>query len=490
MYFYTKKEDLIKDEESLYDQKALKEIFEDYNHFPPSLSAALYELFLSTGINSQIAEKFTNEILSKSKAILESNKELLIQQYPTLSEKESLIIASYTCEFEDPNYRNYSPRKIMNIKLCETNGIYSINKYFYLFLKSLRQLDRYYPKQKVYYRCINKKVDLEFDYLNDKVIPYEKGVYKTFNGFTSITSEKKENYTINNKKIDVETIFYLTGNYWGYDISPFNKQFDEEIILEPEQTFIVKNIANDVKKGIIHILCEITYSPFVLEEIIQRETYKIKIKFKKKFKVIRIFGSSFCNNNINICTYIYNNKEYRLREFLDVSDAKNNEFEIILKGISKTKNLSHMFDCCQNIYSLEGLSNLNISHVNNISYMFHKCESLSLLSDISNWNTSNVNNMSHLFSNCLSLLILPDITKWKTDNVNDMSSMFANCNSLSKIPNISKWNINNVQNMSKMFFCCKSLFSLQCLSKWKTFGQKIFLKLSLDVIHWHLYHIS
>ena len=38
----------------------------------------------------------------------------------------------------------------------------------------LRQLDRYYPKQKVYYRCINKKVDLEFDYLNDKVIPYEK----------------------------------------------------------------------------------------------------------------------------------------------------------------------------------------------------------------------------------------------------------------------------------------------------------------------------
>ena len=126
MYFYSKKEDIIKGDKSLNDQAALREIFEDYNHFPPSLHDALNEVFSSTGINDKLADKFTKEILSKSKKILESTYDLIMKYYPYLSEEESLIITSYKCEFDDPNYRNYSPYKIMNIKLCENGKVYIV----------------------------------------------------------------------------------------------------------------------------------------------------------------------------------------------------------------------------------------------------------------------------------------------------------------------------------------------------------------------------
>ena len=135
--------------------------------------------------------------------------------------------------------------------------------------------------------------------------------------------------------------------------------------------------------------------------------YKPKENNKEK---IRIFGTEFVKNNIDICKIIYNNEEYELKEYFnDIDDEYNNKDEIKIK--------------------LKGINNIT-----DMSFMFDGCNSLSSLPDISKWNTSNVNNMSFMFNGCNALSSLPDISKWNTSNVNDMYGMFDGCNESLEIP--------------------------------------------------------
>ena len=490
LHFYTKKEEIRK-VESLSNYQ---DLFKEYLKDPPSLNEALNEMFLSTGISDEKANIFTNDIISKSHDFLQFNFDLIHEEHPIISYYEALIIVSYKCEAIEPKY---SPYKLMNINLNEENrdeGICRISKYFFLFLQALRKLTRYYPKQKYMYRCINMQVDLKEDYFNQKIIPYQKGVQKTFYGFISITSKVDLTYNLNGKKEEIKnaTIFDIYGDFWGYDISPFNKLVDEEIILEPEKKFIVRNAIPPNKNEIIHIRCKIENSYNILENIIKPDGFRIIYKFdKRKCTTINLFGYGFHQRYQNICKIIYKNNEYNLSREIDVPNIKENQFEIILKGISKIDNFSYMFESCDNISSLpdisklissnysymfincrllsslNDISKLNTSYANNLSYMFNNCCNLKYLPDISNWDTSHVINMSNMFNNCKSLLNLPNISKWDVSNVNDMSYMFNNCKSLLTLPDISKWNINNVKNMERMFYYCKSLSFLPNISKWK-----------------------
>ena len=459
-HFYTKKENITKQVPIDY----YLEIFKDYNIGPNFITDALKELFLSAGLNDEKAYLFTKDIISKSEKILEFNFDLIKEKYPALSREEALIISTYKCEAIDSEY---SPYKIMNLKLCENEGIIDISHYFFLFLRTLRQLCRYYPKQKYMYRCIGKKVNLEKDYFNKEIIPFQKGVQKTFYGFISVTSEENLTYELNNKAKEIETIFALYGDLWGYDISLFNRQIKEEIILEPERKFVVNNVIPPGRNKITHIRCEIKESPVVLESIIKSDNFRIKYKFNKNYEYIRIFGSDFCKNNKDNCKLIYKNEVIFLNEFLYVQDVKKNEIEIILTGITNTSNLSHMFDGCKNIYSIEDVTYWNISHISNISYMFNNCESLTNLPDLSKWNTSNVLNMSYMFNNCESLPKIPDISMWDTSKVIDLSYMFYKCNSLRYLSDISRWNVSNVYNIRGILNNCNSLIILPNILRWK-----------------------
>ena len=83
------------------------------------------------------------------------------------------------------------------MNLCEEyreKGINNVSKYFFLFLKSLRKILRYYPKQKYMYRCVEENVNLEKDILNKNIEPNKRGITKTFYGFTSITSNINEGF--------------------------------------------------------------------------------------------------------------------------------------------------------------------------------------------------------------------------------------------------------------------------------------------------------
>ena len=59
------------------------------------------------------------------------------------------------------------------------------------------------------------------------------------------------------------TIFTLTGDVCGYDITLFNYYDEEEILMEPERKFIIDEAIPPIN-DIIHIRCEIKNTPLVL----------------------------------------------------------------------------------------------------------------------------------------------------------------------------------------------------------------------------------
>ena len=219
-------------------------IFFEYSKELPSIKEALHQLFTSSGISDQKAYDLMQDILSKAQKIVEFNYEYIKEKYPMISTEDAIIISSYTCECES-GYSDYSPIKIVNRKLNEENReeIKNISKYLFLFLKTLRKLNRFYPKGKYMFRYINKKVNLDEDYFNKNIVPYCQGKTKMFWGFTSITSNENMTYKYKgkNKEIEKGTIFDLYGNFWGYDITLFNSLIEEHIILEPEWESLIMN---------------------------------------------------------------------------------------------------------------------------------------------------------------------------------------------------------------------------------------------------------
>ena len=164
----------------------------------------------------------------------------------------------------------------------------------------------------------------------------------------------------------------------------------------------------------------------------------IKYKINKEDNKIKIFGEEFVKNNINNCTMVIDNKEYKISEWFQIQNYKRDNIIVKLKGINRITKMSYMFYDCKSLLSLPDISKWDTSSVNNMSYMFMNCSSLSSLPDISKWNTSNVNDMSYMFSNCKSLSSLPDLSKWDTSNVNKINWMLSWCSTLSSIPDISK----------------------------------------------------
>ena len=183
-------------------------------------------------------------------------------------------------------------------------------------------------------------------------------------------------------------------------------------------------------------------------------TYKIK-----RSNNLRIFGHNFVKNNKKTCTFIYKDKEYKLKEFFYFSNIEENIYdtdtnynnngpnfplllsdnidddlysesgtfaEITLKGLNKINNISYMFHNCYSLYSIQNLSEINTFKITDMSFLFAHCKFLENIPDISVWNTSNVTNMRSMFSNCLEIKELPDISKWNTSKVTSMKYLFSN----------------------------------------------------------------
>ena len=188
LHFYTEKEDYLK-EESVDNYK---DLFIQYYTETPTLSDALKQMFINSGANEELSNDLIKDIISKTEQIINKNW----NQISNKSKEDSKIISSYTCESKD---KKYSPYRILNKNLVSDNrkeGLKYISKYLFILLKSLRKLDKYYPndKNKYLYRCINTKVNLNYDLFNKKIIPYIIGNTKTFWGFTSSSPDVQMTY--------------------------------------------------------------------------------------------------------------------------------------------------------------------------------------------------------------------------------------------------------------------------------------------------------
>ena len=124
---------------------------------------------------------------------------------------------------------------------------------------------------------------------------------------------------------------------------------------------------------------------------------------------------------------------------------------ITLKGkIKFIGDATNLFSGLQNLTTINGLNNLDVSQATSLSNMFSNDYSLQNL-DLTSFDTANVTDMSSMFEGCYALKDLKyDPDKFKTDKVTNMSYMFQRCYRLSKL-DLSKFNTTNVTDMSHMF---------------------------------------
>ena len=262
------------------------DLFCEYKDNPPNLREALNQLFISGGVPENLLNENIEDIFSKVNSVLIDNnerKQKIKEKYPTLSIEDAQIITSYTCEAKR---HIYSPYFILNKRLVDDDreqGIKNVSKYFYILLMALRKLSRYYPDKQLY-RCIKKKVTL-YDPSNKKYIPYEIGKEKTFWAFTSTSLNCRSSYKFLGKNNDVDdteyksgTIFSLSGNIWGYDITVLSYFPEEgEILLEPERKYIIKEVMPELNE-IITIRGEFKETSIVLKDILKNNKIIVNTK--------------------------------------------------------------------------------------------------------------------------------------------------------------------------------------------------------------------
>ena len=157
-------------------------------------------------------------------------------------------------------------------------------------------------------------------------------------------------------------------------------------------------------------------------------------------------------------------------------------------NVGNVKNFSSMFAGCTNLTSIKGLdtwkankdaaTNANATaSAEYMSSMFAYDRSLTEL-DLSNFDTSNVTTFKEMFDSCDKLDSINGLSQWNTEDATDMSSMFAYDFSLKELDfsssnqklKPSRFNISpsNVTNFSSMFAGCKVLKSITGLNNWDT----------------------
>ena len=397
-------------------------------------------------------------------------KEKIFKKYPNITLNDAKIITSYTCEAKQ---HSFSPYLILNKNLVKDDrkqGIENISKYFYILLMALRKLPRYYPDKQLY-RCISKKVML-YNPSNKKFIPYEIGNQKTFWAFTSTSIKFEESYKFLGKNNNIDddefktgTIFSLSGNIWGYDITVLScYEKEEEIILEPERKYIIKEVIPNVN-DIIIIRGEFEDTPIVLKEI----KLTNELIYKVDYGCFRpIFGYMFFVNNTDNIELIINGKHSYLNGVYYDLKKGDNSIKLIIKN--KITNLSWMFAYIDKDIKYIELKNLDVSTVENFQCMFYDCTWMSNLNGLAKWNVSKGKHFKDMFSGCSSLSDITALQNWNVSSGINFGSMFHDCTSLSDIYALKNWNVSNGTEFDEMFKGCLSLSELKALQNWNVFN--------------------
>lgn len=173
------------------------------------------------------------------------------------------------------------------------------------------------------------------------------------------------------------------------------------------------------------------------------------------------------------------------------NDNASYQFAVFLEAITFTfdcldtshvTNMSHMFESCKKVASLD-LSSFDTTQVTDMSNMFCYCNKLANIEfknfdtslvtnmnnmftgtafvslDLSHFNTSNVKTMANMFSSMISLLSL-DLTTFDMSNVTSMYDMFSFCKKVKQIKFSETVDTSKVETMYGLFMCCFELSDL------------------------------
>ena len=459
LYYYINNESISKTSINDYEY-----IFDDFITETPTLIEALMQMYTSSGVSWIKSNKLITEIMSKVNEHLEKKINEIYAKYPYISLEDAQIITSYTCELSNIEDSNYNIYKILNRNLVSEDrksGIMVISKYLFIFLKSLRKLKRYYPdkESKYLYRCISTKVELNRDSFDKNKIPYLRGETKIFWAFSSASYNAQECYNFLGEKDNnkIGTIFTLTGDVWGYDITLFNVFGEDEILLEPERKIKIKESIPPIN-GIIHVRCKILQTPIVLEKIINLKKnnlnkYKINIS-NKNYNTINTNDNFQYKNNNN-----YNGPDLNSFGNLNINHIINekneNENALTTSNKNKQKILFHS-NSDKNVINNKNHYNYynnSINNYNNNVENKEKIKNIEILdSNIkdNNQNTNNIYNkkINIIKKNSKHLLNTP-VKKGTQFKKNDFDEIKAT-NSYN-LPNSSKYstltyNNNNISN--------------------------------------------
>ena len=253
-----------------------KNLFINYDEKIPSLSEALSQMYKSSNLKDKKINELTEDIITKCKARIDPEFDIIKMKYFNLTKEDAYIICSYTCESLD---EAFSPYRILNKNLLsdnKKNTVNNISKYLYILLKSLRKLPRYYPKKSALYRYITIYQD-NFD----SKFPYRRGIFK-FWGFTSTLEEPKtvDSLSKEQKGKKNKVIFSLCGDIWGYEIELFNFFHEKEILLEPELKLYINDISPS-HNGVTNIHCKIFDKNLILNDNNFGQIQSLKIQIQK-----------------------------------------------------------------------------------------------------------------------------------------------------------------------------------------------------------------
>ena len=196
------------------------------------------------------------------------------------------------------------------------------------------------------------------------------------------------------------------------------------------------------------------------------EENEINIIYCTKFKDdYNIFGEQFVENNKENLELIINGKRNKLISNCQLQNGEN-IIKLIIKNKNKLTDLSNMFNWCDSLKDIKGLSNLDVKNVKDFSYMFYGCPSLTDINPLQGWDVSNGNDFSGMFCSCSSLSDIRPLQKWNVLNGNYFSYMFSGCSTLSNLKPLKNWNVSNGNDFSYMFSDCSLLTDIRPLLRW------------------------
>ena len=247
-------------------------LFAEFIKKPPTLEEALKSMGYGEK-SSELCGKFMERGKDKLERLETSG----------VTPEDIATIVCYTSEVKKLKIGEgfESPYKKLNKSLSIDRSNRSLKRtrgFLFLLLQALRKLPRHTPDNYVLYRGMEAHVQTEADPEYPGRLPYAARNEKTWWTFTSTTEDIRVAKRFIKKSVG--TLFTLSGEAWGYDISLFSDYPSEkEILLEPERKLRVLSVSRD--GNVISVNAKILDTPLVLEDFVKVKVAKLKVKTSK-----------------------------------------------------------------------------------------------------------------------------------------------------------------------------------------------------------------